>query len=112
MSSPSRSLRSVGGGLADGGGHDRFLRPQLDGPNGGNPAATHDRDAIADTEEFGQVGADENDGLAVSRQFADEFVNLRFAADVDAARRFVEKQDFGIVMEKAAKRYLLLIAAG
>src|SRR4030095_3455877 len=100
MSAPSRSLRSAGGGLADGGGHDRFLRPLLDRSNSGDFPTTHDGNAVTDAEEFRQVGADENDRLPIASQFANKFVNLRFAAHVDAARGFVEKQDFGVVMEQ------------
>ena len=47
-----------------------------------------------------------------SRRAADQLVNLRLAADVDAARRFIEQEDARLVIEQPAKRDLLLVAAG
>ncbi len=44
-------------------------------------------------------------------ELVDQLVDLRLAADVDAARRLVEDQHVDVVMQKARERDLLLIAA-
>ena len=45
------------------------------------------------------------------RLLRDDLVDLRLAADVDAARRLVEQQDVGVLMQQPADRHLLLIPA-
>ena len=85
------------------------------------PAAAHDRDAIAEAEQLGQVAADQTGprsavasiGLRRRRPARrSSAVDLRLAADVDAARRLVEQQDVDVVMQQPRERDLLLVAAG
>ena len=49
---------------------------------------------------------------AVGDERVDEPVDLRLAADVDAARRFVEQEHVDVVVEQPRDRDLLLVAAG
>ncbi len=75
-------------------------------------AAAHDGDAVADAEQLGEIRADHEDRLPLPRQPHDLRVDVALAADVDAARRLVEQEDVGIVMEEPSHGDLLLIAAG
>ena len=68
-----------------------------------------DGDPVADAEELGEVGADEEDGLAPGGQLADPFVDLGFADDVDAARRLVQEEDLGLLVEEPGQGHLLLV---
>jgi hypothetical protein len=70
-----------------------------------------DDDAVADAEELGKIGADEEDGLSLPGELADELIDLDLAHDIDAARRLVEQEDFGPLMEETGQRDLLLVAA-
>ena len=89
-----------------------MLGPLSGGADFDNVAAAHDGDGVADAEEFGEVRADKDDRFAIGGEFADEFVDLGFAGDVDAAGWFVEEEDFGLAMEEAADGDFLLVAAG
>src|SRR4051812_45052384 len=75
-------------------------------------AAPHDRDAIADAEELGQVARDQEDGLPAHDELVNHRVDLRLAAYVNASRRLVEQEHVDVVMKEARQRDLLLIAAG
>lgn len=98
--------------MSDGGGDDGVFGPVAGGAGGDDAAAAHDGDGVADAEEFGEVGADEDDGFAGGGEFADEFVDLGFGGDVDAAGGFVEEKDLGVAVEEAADGDFLLVAAG
>ncbi len=89
----------------------RASRP-LRGARRAQLAAAHDGDAVAHAEELGQVARHEQHRLAGERQAIDEAVDLRLAADVDAARGLVEEEDVDVVVEQAGERDLLLVAAG
>ncbi len=49
--------------------------------------------------------------FACGGQPVDQAVDLRFGADVDAARGLVEDDDLGIPLEPASQEGLLLVAA-
>ena len=48
--------------------------------------------------------------LAARGQFVDEAIDILLGADVDAARRVVQKEHVGIDQQPAGQQYLLLIA--
>ena len=81
------------------------------GTGGYDAAAAHDCDGVADPEEFGEIRTNEDDGFTGGGEFADEFVDLGFGGDVDAAGGFVQEEDFGLGMEEAADGDFLLVAA-
>lgn len=89
-----------------------MLGPLAGGTGGDDAAAAHDGDGVANAEEFGEVGADENDGFAGGGEFADEFVDLGLGGNVDAAGGFIEEQNFRLRMEQATDGNFLLVAAG
>ena len=74
--------------------------------------AIHDGDAVAYSEEFGQVTADEENGFALGGELVNQAVDVGFAGDVNAARGFVQKQAIHVVVEQAGERDFLLVAAG
>ena len=79
-------------------------------------AALHDGDAIAEPEQFRKIAADHQHGARfvirrVGNERVDQPVNLRLAADVDPAGRFVENEDVDVVVQQSRDRDLLLIAA-
>src|SRR6185295_12325016 len=86
-------------GLADGGGDDGMFGPFAGGAGGADHAAAHDGDGVAHAEQFRKIRANKNDGFAALGKLANEMIHLRFAGDVDAARRFVKQQDIGFVMK-------------
>ena len=71
-----------------------------------------DHDAVADAEQLGQVGGDDDDALALRRQLPEQRVDFVLGADVDAARRLVEDQHLGLAEEPLGEDDLLLVAAG
>src|SRR5437763_13032873 len=97
---------------ADRRGQHGFGRPLLDRARGGKPPATHHRQPVAHPEQFRQIRAHQQHRLALCGTARDRLVDLRPAADVDAARRLVEQQDLRVLMQQPADRHLLLIPAG
>ncbi len=75
------------------------------------PAMEH-RDPVADAEELGEIGADEEEGLSFRGEAVHPLVDLGFAQDVDAARRLVEKEDVGFLVEEPGQGDFLLVPAG
>src|SRR5262245_56623881 len=89
------------------------------------PAARHHRDAIADAEQYREIPADQQHGLRAEpdrvldalygvsngHQLVDQPVDLRLAADVDAARRLIQNEDIDVVVQQARERDFLLISA-
>src|SRR4051812_42819563 len=100
------------GGLSDCGGDDGVLGPFGSRTHSSDSPAAHHSNGIANAEEFGKIRADEDNRFAVGGEFADELVDLGFAGDVDAARRFVEEKNIGFVMKQTANGDFLLVAAG
>src|SRR5262249_40837269 len=90
----------------------RVFRPVVRGARLAQPAATHHGDAIADAEQLWKIAADEKNRLAALRQLSHQTVDLRFAADVDAASRLVEEKHVDVVVQEPRERDLLLIHAG
>ena len=89
-----------------------FRRPLADRAHRRQPAAAHHREPVAEAEQLRQVGADHQHRLAAaSAASAMAVVDLRLAADVDAARRLVEQQDVGVLVQQPPERDLLLVAA-
>ena len=90
------------------------FRPRGGRARGAEPAAAHDRDAVADAEQLGQVARHQRTAFAAlaGDELVDERVDLRLAADVDAAGRLVEEEHVDVVVQEARERDLLLVAAG
>ena len=77
------------------------------GTGGARPASPHHRNPVAQAEQLGQIAADHQDrfggrAVGVGDERVDQTIDLRLAADVDPARRFVEDQDVDVVMEETA----------
>ena len=79
---------------------------------GGEAAFGHHEDAVAERQQLGQLGGDEEDGAALRGELADHVVELGLDADVDAARRLVEDEDRRVGEQPAGEDRLLLVAAG
>ncbi len=92
--------------------HDFVFGPLRDGACLTHRSARHDGDPVADSEQLGQVGADNQDRLARGGLFADQAIDLGLGADVDAAGRLVQEQDVGSLVEQSCQCHLLLVAAG
>ncbi len=80
------------------------------------PPAEHDRDAVADAEQLGQIAADEEHGLGRraggrADELVDQRVDLRLARDVDAPGRLVEHEHVHAVIQQSREGDLLLVAA-
>ena len=58
-----------------------------------------------------QVGADHDDGVAVTRQLVEHVVDLALGTDVDPTRGLVEDEDLRLRREPFAEHDLLLGAA-
>src|SRR5438093_10343708 len=97
---------------ADGRADNAVLGPLARGSDGGQNAAAHDPDAIADPEQIRQIGTDEHHGLALRRQLAHESVNLSLAADIDAPGGFVQEKDLRLVVQQSAEGNFLLVPPG
>lgn len=86
-----------------------------DGACGAEVATAHDGYAVADSEQFGQVTADDQDGAGVLRvagELVDEFVDCGFSGDVDTPGGFIEEEDFRFTFQEAGERDFLLVTAG
>src|SRR5262245_55010177 len=92
-------------------GHDLLGGPLGHRPRGAEAAARHHRQAVADAQQLRQVAADEQHRPAARRQLADQAVDLRLAAHVDAARRLVQQQHVRLLVQQPPQCHLLLIAA-
>ena len=87
-----RPHRRRGRSLGDRGQvHDVLLRHLVARDLAGDAPLAHDQHAVADADQFGQLGRDDDDADAVARQVAQDAVDLGLGADIDAARRLVEE---------------------
>ena len=68
--------------------------------------AVHDGDAVAYSEEFGQVTAYEEDGFALGGELVNQVVDVGFAGNVNAARGFVQEQAIYVVVEQGGRARL------
>ena len=78
---------------------------------GGDRAATKNMQRVGQFIDLGQIGRDHDDPGAVLQQRADQPIDFRLGADVDADCRLVEDEKLGAVIEPFADDDLLLIAA-
>src|SRR5208283_2433804 len=101
--------RSLG---PDGRPQELGLVPLGPGPRGDELAAAHHADRVAEAEELGQVGANEDDRLARRGQAPDDLVDLRLAAHVDPSGGLVQDENPGRVEEEPRQRDPLLVAPG
>ncbi len=79
---------------------------------GHDPSRSHDRDAIADREQLGQVRRHDDDGSASLEEIRDEAVDVVLGAHVHALRGFIEDVHLRIDGQPATDDDLLLVAAG
>ena len=102
---PSRS-RVVMSASTDGGG---CLCPRDDGDD---PTGEHRDDDVREVEDLVELRGREDHRSPLASRVADELVDVRPAADVDAAGRLVESEEYGALpVKRAAEQHLLLIAA-
>src|SRR4051812_33668223 len=78
----------------------------------GELTAAHYSDRVAQSQQLRQVAAHEDHGFSVPSELADQFIDLRLAADVDSAGRFIEQENSRRMLEEARDRDLLLIPTG
>ena len=68
----------------------------LIGPGGledpGDPPMVEDGDAVGQSQDLGEFGADQNDSDALRREFPHDRIDRELRADVDPACRFVEEE--------------------
>src|SRR3954451_7986698 len=100
---------------SSGEGHDLLLterrcRVAPDLP--GDMSRAHHDDAVADADDLGQVGRNDENRGARLREIVDDRIDLGLGADIDTARRLVEDQDFRADREQPRQQYFLLVAAG
>jgi hypothetical protein len=74
-------------------------------------AAGHHHHAIAQAENLREVGGDEDERHSPGRQLADQAVDRRLGANVDAAGRLVENENPSGQDQSAAEHAFLLVAA-
>ena len=92
--------------------HQRFLGRLRAGDLAGDAPLAHRVDPVADPEQFGQLGGDDDDGFAGVGERVDDLVDLVLRADVDAAGRLVEDENVRLGEQPLAEDDLLLVAAG
>ena len=90
---------------------DGVARQRAAGEFADDQPLRHDQDAVAKIRQFLRVGGDDEDRHALARQPANELMDFRAGADIDAARRFVENEHFRLRLQPASDDDLLLIAA-
>src|SRR5262245_22108229 len=86
--------------------------PLISGFDVGQNTSAHHADGVADAKQLREIRTYEDNRFALSRQFADQPINLRFACDIDSPRRFIQQKDARIVMQEPAHGDLLLVTAG
>src|SRR5258708_31525185 len=96
--SPSAGLRS-GCSLTDGGFHDGMRCPGGDITRRRKYATAHHRDAIADPEKLRKIRADHKNGFAGSGETANLAIDVCLAANINAARRLIEQNDIGVLLQ-------------
>ena len=97
---------------AFGGGVHDVLRGGLGARDvGGDAALTDDEHAVGHAEDLGELGADHQDGEALTGEVGEQAVHLGLGADVDAARGLVDDQQLGLGGQPLGDDHLLLVAA-
>ena len=97
---------------AHGGGDDRLLGRLAVRQRSGDPTLVEHHHAIAEMDEFGRVGAEQDDGLAFRRHLLKRDIDLALGLDVDAASGVVQQKDGWLKRKPLGHRDLLLVAAG
>ena len=92
--------------------HDRFGGGFLRREFFDDSSLPRNEDAVREAEDLRQIGGYDDDGEAVVSERADQLVDFRDGADVDAARRLVENNQLGILNQGLGDHHFLLIAAG
>src|SRR5260221_1550275 len=92
--------------------HDVLLRQLRPRQMPGDASLSHHIGAVADMADFDLFGRDHQRRRAFGDQPVDQGEDLGLGADVDAARRLVENEQFGAGREPFSDHDLLLIAAG
>ena len=92
--------------------HDGLLGGLGPGELGGDAALAQDHDPVGHAEHLGQLGRHHHDGEPVGGQRRHQPVHLGLGADVDAAGRLVDDQQFRVGGQPLGQHDLLLVAAG
>ena len=77
----------------------------------GHPALRHDHDAVRQREHLRQVGGHHQERHAARGEIAQDAVDVRLGADVDAARRLIDDEDARVARQPLGEQHLLLVAA-
>jgi hypothetical protein len=91
--------------------HDRLFRHRLAFDRACNRALADHQHPVAETQKLRQFRRDDDDADAGAREIAQQPVDFRFGANIDAARRLVHQDDLGIDRQLLGNRHLLLVAA-
>ena len=91
---------------------DVLLRKLCPSELAADPAGAHHVRAVADVDDLGELGADQQDGGAAFDQVLDQREDFALGADVDAARRLVEQKEAATRGQPFADDDLLLVATG
>src|SRR4051794_2999760 len=91
--------------------HDLLLRGLTRRHLRDDAALVHHIDPVGYAEKLGHLGGDHDDAFAFRGQPVDDRVDFILGADVDAARRLIEDEDFRAGEQPLAEHHLLLIAA-
>lgn len=100
-----------GRGEAGGGEEDVFLGGSTGGEFSGDAAVVKDEDAVADSEEFGEIAGDEDDGFAFAGEVLDESLDFGLGTDIHAAGGFIEDDEARVGFEPAGEEGFLLVAS-
>ena len=74
-------------------------------------ALPHHQNSVGNLQQFRQFGADHQDRCAGSRKTIHHLEDFDLGADIDAARRFIEQENFGAARQPLGNHNLLLITA-
>src|SRR5258706_3735555 len=91
--------------------HDLLLGRALSCQLAGNAAFAHHQNAAAHAQHLGQLGPNHHDGAPLLGQRMQRLVNLAFGAHIDAARGFIEEENFAIPHQPFGNHDFLLVAA-
>ena len=101
----------AGDGLAGGVSHDPFLGCLPRREVGGDRALVHNDDAIAHGQYLRQIRRDHHDRHALARELAEQRMDFRLGADIDAARRLVDDEKLRPGREPFCDHHALLVPA-
>ena len=90
--------------------HDFFLGGVVRIHFAGEFSAGHDKDPVADTQQFRHFSGDHENRPALFGQVGDQFVYFIFCDQVDEAGVLIQQQDLLVCDQPAAEDDLLLVA--